>query len=108
MDLTILLYVKDKIMNFNRYAYFFLNIFEKLDEKDPDWDHLSKLTGFMGEFLLKWHDECLFDDRIIKIAFSIYNEFSRSIDNKERVTTITINDIKNLNTLIEEFIQKRQ
>lgn len=108
MDLTILLYVKDKIMNFNRYAYFFLNIFEKLDEKDPDWDHLSKLTVFMGEFLLTWHDECLFDDRIIKISFSIYNEFSRSIDNKERVTTITINDIKNLNTLIEEFIQKRQ
>ena len=79
-----------------------------MDEKDPDWDHLSKLSGFMGEFLHTWHDEGLFDDRILKQAFSIYNEFSRSIDNKERVTTITINDIINLNTLIEEFIQKRQ
>ena len=108
MDLTILLSVKDNIMNFNRYSYFFLNIFEKMDEKDPDWDHLSKLTGFMDEFLHTWHDGGLFDDRILKLVFSIYNEFSRAIENKERVTTVTINDIKKLNSLIEEFIQKRQ
>ncbi|WP_169715218.1 hypothetical protein [Sphingobacterium cellulitidis] len=92
-------------MEFNRYAYFFLNIFEKIDEESPNWDHLSKLIGFLHEILNSWNEESLFDDRIIKLGNSIYKEFNHAIEDKRKLTTVTINDIEELNTLIEKFIQ---